>query len=114
MSHAPMPKNYQVLITAEAKVASALEAEGRKAGKSRRKGWFQRIKIGAEAQRGRPGKLAIVERLMKRVGFGDWYSEKVIDHETGNLLHECEHPFSEHQGHGSAKQKRSNGDRISN
>lgn len=35
----------------------------------------------------------------------DWYSEKITDYETGEVLHECNEPLSQHQGHGSAKPK---------
>jgi hypothetical protein len=35
----------------------------------------------------------------------DRYHERVISQETGALLHECNEPLSEHQGHGSAKKK---------
>ena len=35
----------------------------------------------------------------------DHYHEKVVDPETGELIHECTEPLSEHQGHGSAKPK---------
>lgn len=31
------------------------------------------------------------------------YSERVIDPETGQIVHVCEEPLSEHQGHGTAK-----------
>jgi hypothetical protein len=33
----------------------------------------------------------------------DWYEERVIDPETGAILHECAEPLSTHRGHGSAK-----------
>jgi hypothetical protein len=33
----------------------------------------------------------------------DRYEERVIDPETGAILHECAEPLSAHQGHGSAK-----------
>ena len=35
----------------------------------------------------------------------DRYHEIVRDLETGEVLHECEEPLSEHQGHGSAKER---------
>ena len=44
------------------------------------------------------------ERLIDRDK--DWYSEKIIDSETGEILHFCEEPLSKHQGHGSAKRPR--------
>jgi hypothetical protein len=34
----------------------------------------------------------------------DWYSEKIIDSETGEILHFCEEPLIQHRGRGSAKQ----------
>jgi hypothetical protein len=36
----------------------------------------------------------------------DLYVEKVIDPETGNVIHECSEPLSAHRGHGSAKARR--------
>ncbi len=33
----------------------------------------------------------------------DWYDEVVIDPETGEIVHECHEPLSEHWGHGSAR-----------
>ncbi|MGJ7491435.1 hypothetical protein [Variovorax sp. ZT4R33] len=33
----------------------------------------------------------------------DTYFEKVTDYETGEVIHECREPLSQHVGHGSAK-----------
>jgi hypothetical protein len=38
--------------------------------------------------------------LIDRVG--DRYRERVVDFHTGELLHDEDHPLSEHRGHGSA------------
>ena len=35
----------------------------------------------------------------------DRYFEKITDYETGEIIHHCEEPLSQHQGHGSAKKK---------
>jgi len=35
----------------------------------------------------------------------DEYLEIVTNPETGEILHKCEEPLSQHRGHGSAKQK---------
>jgi hypothetical protein len=35
----------------------------------------------------------------------DSYYEKVTDKETGEVIHYCEEPLTEHQGHGNAKFK---------
>ena len=31
------------------------------------------------------------------------YFEQVTDYESGEIIHKCEEPLSQHQGHGSAK-----------
>ena len=36
----------------------------------------------------------------------DHYSEQVTDYQTGELIHKCEEPLSQHQGHGSAKHQK--------
>ena len=33
------------------------------------------------------------------------YKEIVVDPETGEIIHQCEEPLSEHRGHGSDKKK---------
>jgi hypothetical protein len=33
----------------------------------------------------------------------DWYTEAVVDPKTGEMVHHCDEPLSEHRGHGSAK-----------
>jgi hypothetical protein len=98
-----MAKQCSVPIGIKQECPASLEGEAVQAGKSRRRGWFHWFKVGTKPQRGRPGRYAIVEKLMKRVGFGDWYSEKVRDKDSGEVIHERHEPLSEHQRHGSAK-----------
>jgi hypothetical protein len=49
------------------------------------------------------GKWSVVDRLI------DWlrdrYTETIWDKETGQIIHHCDEPLSEHRGHGSAKKK---------
>lgn len=47
------------------------------------------------------GKLVRVHRTIDKDN--DWYNEKVIDLQTGEVLHECREPLSKHVGHGTAK-----------
>lgn len=101
-----MPKQHNLELKTETKLVSSLEGEGRRGGLGRKKGWFHRFRVGIFPQRGHPGKFAFIESFVKRVGFGNWYSEKVTDQETGELLHRCEEPFDQHQNHGSAKPKK--------
>ncbi len=44
--------------------------------------------------------LRKIERIVDREK--DWYSETVTDPETGEIVHRCEEPLSEHRGRGSA------------
>ncbi len=42
-----------------------------------------------------------------------WYTETVIDPETGEVVHHCDEPLKNHTGHGSAKPKEPK-NRVSN
>jgi hypothetical protein len=100
-----MPKQYNQKMEIQSRLRGSLQGEARKAGIGRKRGWFHRFRVGSFPQRGRPGKFALVEAFMKRVGFGNWYSEKVIDEETGQVINQCDEPLDQHQKHGSAKPK---------
>jgi hypothetical protein len=39
----------------------------------------------------------------------DQYLEKITDYETGEVIHHCKEPLSQHQGHGDAKRKNNQG-----
>jgi hypothetical protein len=39
----------------------------------------------------------------------DHYFEKITDCETGEVIHHCEEPLSQHQGYGDAKRKNNQG-----
>jgi hypothetical protein len=42
----------------------------------------------------------------------DLYKEVVKDPDTGEIVHECEEPLSQHIGHGTAKCKKKNEENI--
>jgi phage FluMu protein Com len=44
-------------------------------------------------------KIRIIDRE------NDHYYEKIVNKETGEIIHECDEPLSEHWSHGSAKRK---------
>jgi hypothetical protein len=50
------------------------------------------------------GKMVRKERTLDKDL--DQYVERLIDIESGEIIHECVEPLSEHTGHGSAKKKR--------
>jgi hypothetical protein len=101
-----MAKQYEQKVEINTRSRVSVKGEAWKAGKSRKHGWFHRFLVGIVPQRGHPGKFAIIDQLVKRVRFGNWYSETVKDEETGELLHHCEEPFDEHTGHGSDKNRK--------
>lgn len=47
-----------------------------------------------------------VERLMRIDRRKDLYQEIVTDPETGAIIHKCEEPLREHEGHGDARKKK--------
>lgn len=53
------------------------------------------------------GKHVHLQRVIDRDN--DNYFEKVTDYQTGEIIHHCEEPLSQHQGHGSAKHKKTAG-----
>ena len=50
------------------------------------------------------GKIVHRTRVIDRDN--DRYFEKITDYETGEVIHHCEEPLSQHQGRGNAKQKK--------
>jgi hypothetical protein len=47
------------------------------------------------------GRLHLTDRSFDRIR--DWYHERIVDAETGELVHECDEPLSQHRGHGDAR-----------
>ncbi len=52
------------------------------------------------------GKWMKLSRVIDRDN--DLYHETVTNPETGEVVHECKEPLSEHRGHGAAKKKKGN------
>lgn len=50
-----------------------------------------------------------VERTMIVDRENDTYDEKIVDRETGEVLHECHETLKDHFGHGSAKETANKG-----
>jgi hypothetical protein len=46
-----------------------------------------------------------VKRVMRIDRRGDRYTEQVYDPKTGETIHRCDEPLSEHKGHGSARKR---------
>ena len=100
-----MPVENKIVITMTQEQATSVSGESRRPNLGRKKGWMQRFWVGTFPQRGKSGAFALVGIFIKRVGFGNWYSKKVVDKNTGQILRECEEPFDQHINRGSAKFK---------
>jgi len=50
------------------------------------------------------GRWAVRTRLFDRRN--NTYHERIVEKETGKVLHECDEPLTDHVGHGSAKEKK--------
>jgi hypothetical protein len=66
---------------------------------------------GAELQRS-TGKFVQKDRIIDRDE--DRYFEKVIDPTSGEVIHHCDEPLSQHWGHGSAKRPKSEAGDLDN
>jgi hypothetical protein len=97
-------RRFQVEVVEKCEVEDFLGMEGRRGGLSRHKGWFIRSFTRLVAQVSRGGALAYHTRVMDRDA--DRYVETVTMRETGEVVHHCDEPLSEHQGHGSARRQR--------
>jgi hypothetical protein len=65
-----------------------------------RGGWFIKQKVGDSFFR-LTGQVHRLNRVIAKRG--NRYLEHIEDRETGEVVHHCEEPLSEHRGHGSAR-----------
>lgn len=78
-----------------------LKGEVWREGVSKSKGWLAKVLIAFRPQHNRNGALARHERIIDRRN--NHYSEQVTLLDSGEVVHRCDEPLSDHQGHGSAK-----------
>jgi hypothetical protein len=97
-------RRFDAKVVAKCEAEALLGVEGRRAGLSRREGWFIRDFTRLVAQVSRGGALAYHTRLMDRDA--DRYIETVTMRETREVVHHCDEPLSAHEGHGSARRQR--------
>ena len=63
---------------------------------------FLQLQIGDDLHRD-TGEWNYREKIEDREN--DRYLEHIVNRKTGEVIHHCEEPLSQHQGHGSAKRK---------
>jgi hypothetical protein len=93
-------RDFAVGLSAEVEVKSTLGAKAYEPG--RRKPFLEHR--GGDSFFHRAAKWVI--RIMRIDRRGNRYTEHVYDPKTGETIHHCDEPLSEHQGHGAAKERR--------
>ncbi len=95
-------KEKHITLTVEEKIKMHEKTEG-KAKKQGIRRPAQEFKVGDYLHRN-SGKWRHREMYIDREK--NQYKEIVKDKTTGEIIHKCEEPLSEHKGHGSAKHKK--------
>jgi hypothetical protein len=75
--------------------------QGYRGGVSRTKGLLFDARTGPKPQHSRGGALAQHEMTIDKVRDPPWYTEIVTMLDTGEVIHHCDEPLSQHTGHGS-------------
>jgi hypothetical protein len=96
-------RTFGVAVRDTLEVRYALKLTGFRAGMGKTKGWFLRHWARLVPQHSRGGAIAKFERTIQRDR--NWYAETVIMRDTGEVVHHCSEPLSQHTGHGSDKPK---------
>ncbi len=96
-------RKFGVEITAVSEVRAGIRAKARsgEAGQPGGKPWLKLLSEPSWSHRYEKW----MERLKVEDSRHDQYTEVVRDPDTGEIIHECQEPLSEHQGHGFARRK---------
>jgi hypothetical protein len=97
----PLPRVVDMSLSVSTGQLAGLKLEGFRAGLSKTKGRFVRLWQSLVSQRNRGGRMALHHRILDRAQ--DQYVETVTMQDTGEVVHHCTEPLSQHQGHGSAR-----------
>lgn len=68
-----------------------------------KRNWFVKFVSGRLSLFRKTGRWHLVDRTLNKRN--NTYDEEIRDRETGELVHECHEPLTEHQGHGSARER---------
>jgi hypothetical protein len=93
-------RSFDVSIEERAVARDGLKVKARRAGE--KKPYVEAKGVPSHSRR--LDKVVHHQRLMDRDN--NLYRETVTDYESGEIIHNCEEPLSEHQGHGSARLKK--------
>jgi len=90
-------RRFDMSINGSLKFHSKLTAKARH--KDEKRPFLEQV-VGDDLDR-KTGRWMKLHRLIDRVR--DRYRERVTNPETGEVIHKCDEPLTQHKGHGSAK-----------
>jgi DNA-directed RNA polymerase subunit RPC12/RpoP len=90
---------FSVTTSSTIEIYGQLRLKGRRASRGRP---FIEQTVGSDLHR-KTGIWMKLDRVIDRAR--DWYRERVTNLKTGEVVHECEEPLSQHQWHGTAKRR---------
>lgn len=92
-------RNYHVSVSDSVTVRDGIGVKARRSGE--RKPYIEDLSVPDYSRS--LNKIVHRARVIDREN--DRYVEKITDYESGEAIHRCEEPLSQHQGHGNAKTK---------
>src|SRR5574341_186246 len=92
-----LSRHVNLAVSDTVKLYSKVNVKGKRPGLKRP---FIEQTVGDDLHR-KTGRWMKFHRIIDRVR--DWYSERVTDPDSGEIIHSSEEPLSEHRGHGSDK-----------
>lgn len=93
-------RSYHVFISEAVITRDGIEVKAKRAGE--KKPYVEDLAVPDYSRS--LDKVVHRERVIDRDN--DRYFEKITDYESGEVIHHCEEPLSQHQGHGNAKLKK--------
>ena len=91
--------NIHVTLSEQVDIHEILRIKGKREGRGRS---FKEVLVGDDLRKSN-GKWMNKRRVIDREV--DEYEEVITDPETGEIVHNCHEPLSEHTGHGAAKRQ---------
>lgn len=93
-------RNYHVSISESVTARDGIKVKAKHAGE--KKPYIEDLSIPDHSRS--LGKVVHRARVIDRDN--DRYFEKITDYESGEVIHHCEEPLSQHRGHGNTKPKK--------
>lgn len=97
-----LKRSYEMALISSATIGTNIRTKGYAAGKSRKKG-LKFESVDGDSYSVSLGRFVKLNQFVDHVS--KWYTKKIIDPYTGEILRDVDEPLVAHQGRGSAKRK---------